>query len=195
VEAIWVTLEIRLILAELATLLRDRVIEQTPTLTSYARLALKSLVVFILESSVRDARKALSTAQGNESIRQVALSRVKVIRAQFELYQFEIKERYNQEDRATLQTEVTGTLSSFKQELFAAAENTLNEPVWFGRDLVPARQKLVEQMARFQSMVDSGAFSRVCSLAEKRSIIEALKLGSGHFYRYIHVSFLHGPRN
>ena len=205
VEAFFLSLELRYILAEIA---QSR-IEGLNTegsggegTTTHERLW-RSYLSFIYESCVRDAEKALSIAQKSTALRQAARAEVHILRGKLELFRFQIlTERtllnrkrlldttHRQELSANAQQEAkkTATQLSILEKTYiydrrvADMDELKAERVWFSQNCREKSDKYLEEYNKLANyLLTEGGYAPV-SLQEKADVVKAFGLCKSLIY-------------
>ena len=195
VEAFFLSLELRYMLAEIA---QSRIgglntTSQEEDMATHTRLW-RSYVLFIYESCVRDADKALNVAQKSTASRLAARARMYMLRGDLELFRFEIlTERTVLAQDGALDGTCRKTLSNRarqKENSTAALMRTLEtayirsrpagntddlraERAWFAQNCRERGDKYVEEYGKLATHLLTESGYAPLSLQEKADIIKA----------------------
>lgn len=197
IEAFFLSLELRFMIAQVAQRRLDNTSRSDEDGQAHWHLWL-SLVQFIYESCVRDARKALSLAEASSASRLAARANVHLIRAELEAFRFDIaserdelswKGQLNEAQRKGLALRVENQAIVAK-EMIRKAEfayvrsrpsadmaGLLEERRWFLENCRGKGDHYLEEYVKLKEHVETDHGYQPLSLQEKEDIIKSFDFG------------------
>jgi hypothetical protein len=183
VEAFWVTLNVRFILAELAQEWLDAASSKGKAYPTQERQAWGTFVLFLLDTCTRDAQTAFNIAQDSESRRQMTSSTLYIMRADLERIRFKVKVARQsgtmKESREALITSANQgartaeeTVSLTVQCHLAVLPNDKHD--WLAANYTSVARSIVDEWRNIEESVRSGSYYVPLSLDEKMAIVKAL---------------------
>ncbi|TFK44429.1 hypothetical protein BDQ12DRAFT_672980 [Crucibulum laeve] len=192
VEAIWITIQIRFRLAELAQLWLKKAVARGNAYPSQERQMWAFYGTFLLESCISDAKIAFKIAYDSESRRQMTRSRLLMLRAQLERFRLNVEIARQSGNLATdrdklLDTANTCREATRKEILETEQEHCLTLPKdrndWLRSTFLDPANTLVEEWERLATSIRTDTFYQPVSLDDMTSIVKALNFShTGHFY-------------
>jgi hypothetical protein len=190
VEAFWITLHIRLTLIGLA---QTWVGEVNKRPSHYSAFHLQQWVVyidFLLQTCVRDAKKAYDIAQDSESHRQIVKSRLLLMRIDLEVFRFNLSmcQHYGtfKDDREELLMKV----DTLGDEAKVRMNNTVNahlarieigsrqqEEAWVEYNFTSIAETIVSEWMEIKQSIKMDTFYQPLSLHERMQIVRAMNFG------------------
>jgi hypothetical protein len=182
VEAFWLTLKIRFLLAELAQAWLDNS-KTRESHTKDQRRPWVTFVGFLRRSCSRDAQIAYDIAKDSESRLQMTKTSLLIMRAEMEQFRFNIE-----------MARETGSLKDLRESLVAVAEekrvkakvyaqSTISAHLqvlksdqaleWLNENFIPLAKTIIEEWKTLKGSLAMSTFYQPVSLDEKESIIKA----------------------
>lgn len=204
IEAFFLSLELRFMIAQVAQCRLEKISQHDKDGRAHRQLW-HALVQFIYESCVRDARKALGLAEASSASRMAARANVHLIRAELEVFRFDIvsereelsrqgqlkeKERRNLalrvEQKAGLAKEMVRKAESSYVRSRPTEDMTglLEERRWFSENCRGKTDNYLEEYAKLKEHVETDHGYQPLSLQEKEDIIKSFDFGMCHFQCY-----------
>jgi hypothetical protein len=193
VEAFFLSLELRYILAEIALsriegLNKDA---RDEDITTHARLW-RSYVSFIYESCIQDAEKALSIAQTSTASRQAARAGMYILRGKLELFRFEIlaeraflaREELLDDSRRkelsgkarkeakTTATQVKTLEATYIRNINIPATDMKAERTWFGKNCRSGGDRYIGEYNKLANHLLTETGYSPLSLREKADVVK-----------------------
>ncbi|KAN0098042.1 AAA domain containing protein [Tylopilus felleus] len=196
VEAIWLTLHIRLILTDMTTAWMDAITKRTGNgVNTPQQLAWATYIGFLFQSCSRDAGVAFDVAKDSESHRQISKTALYQMRISLEEFRFDMMmckltdQFKEQEHRNTLAERA----SSLKAEVEASMNTTIREyrakktgieaAAWLETNFSSVARDIVDEWETIERSIRMDTFYQPISLQERIAIVEALNFShAGHFY-------------
>ncbi|KAF8128159.1 hypothetical protein EV363DRAFT_1585143 [Boletus edulis] len=200
VEAIWLTLHIRLILTDMTTAWIDAICKRTGEgVNTTQQLAWATFVGFLFESCLRDADVAFVVAKDSESHRQISKTALYQMRVPLEGFRFnmmmcKITGRFKEKgvrdvlaERASSLREEAGTRMKMTIRDHRAKKPGTEEMEWLQTNFSSVAQEIVDEWAKIERSIRMDTFYEAVSLQERMDIVNALFMSrelshAGHFY-------------
>ncbi|GAA6061540.1 hypothetical protein JCM10212_002747 [Sporobolomyces blumeae] len=185
---VWLSLDVRFSLADVAFTLADALWTANPTRDPH-QIALVNLAVFILKTTIRDAQVAISTAESNQSGRQAIEGRLHLLRAQHELSRLfgRCQLNFDLAKRDAIVKRVSNELETHLRAFQAAVETfAIDRPDnrgWLDEEIMPNYEKVARQWDDFRSYAREATLYRQVTQEERLMVIRASAFASSsHWY-------------
>jgi len=194
VEAFWTTIELRFMLAELAQKWMSTL---SPEKDSTQRFLWSHYILFVYASASRDAETAKDIASTSAAHRQFVRSTVLALRAEFELFRFNVQlsghTKLPQDEREKVVAMAQEKLSlaretarnTLHQYMLARRQSQIDEEVWLQAELSNPMTTLIQEWGSLIRSLTRATFYEPVSLSEKMDIVRAFRQEfsyRGHFY-------------
>ncbi|KAI0812709.1 P-loop containing nucleoside triphosphate hydrolase protein [Irpex lacteus] len=195
VEAFWLTINIRLTLAQFTQVWMSALCEQR-AYPPESRQIWRLYVAFLYRSCSRDVQLALSIAESSASHRQVVKTQLLVLRVDLEQFRFNVDgakklENYGElraelADRAKLKrSNAHQRVATVLQEYMdARRSNTDEERAWLAENLERHAKTIFTEWEKLERALVNDTFYEPLSLREMEDIVKGLNFShTGHFYK------------
>ncbi|KAG5648636.1 hypothetical protein DXG03_003247 [Asterophora parasitica] len=193
VEAFWTTIQVRLILSDLAYTWLKAVNDKSNSTPNQSQMW-ATFILFVLDGCQRDAHMALKIATASETRRQMTKTRLLVMRIELERFRFNFRmaeescnlripeQRQSMADKAhegadTVRRNIRLIVAEHRQILPNDSQN------WIVDNFTETANLILQEWEKLENSVRSATFYEAVSLDEKMNIVKALNFGyGGHFY-------------
>lgn len=183
VEATWLTIEIRHLLAELATVWLDPSLMTANYQSTHGRIW-ADYILFILKSSARDAQIALRIAEQSGSQRQMIRSRILIFNCELETFKFTYRMAKDTDMSSDERHELANQAKEKRAEVRNAIKAETSRNRWAGELALPENEHnelfgnparmIVGEWEELETALRTGVSYNPVSYEEKRQIISAL---------------------
>ena len=187
VEAIWLTLHIRLILTDMMTTWLDKISKRTGNgVNTNQQLAWATYIVFLFKSCLRDADVAFAVAKDSESHRQVSKTALYQMRISLEEFRFDMMMckmtgQFKDQDhrrvlaeRASSLCELADALMKTTIQKYRAKKTGAEEMTWLETNFSSVARDIVGEWAKIERSIWMDTFYEPVSLQERIAIVRAL---------------------
>ncbi|KAF8639511.1 hypothetical protein AX17_001416 [Amanita inopinata Kibby_2008] len=192
VEAIWMTLQIRFLLVDLAQVWIKNV-GDSKAYTPAERQAWGFYGMFLLATCKRDIQVACEIAQESDSHRQLTRSVLLSLRVQLEQFRFNVEmsrqnDIWSMEQRLKFAEEANQHAHATRQTIITTVREhgkTLPDDVrgWCRDQFLEPAQAIREEWEKLENSLRRDTFYEPLSLDEKMAVVTALAFShTGHFY-------------
>ncbi|KAI9456882.1 hypothetical protein HD554DRAFT_1839076 [Boletus coccyginus] len=196
VEAIWLTIHIRLILTDMTTTWFDAISKRTGNgVKTNQQLAWAAFIGFLFKSCSRDADVAFDVAKDSESHRQVSKTALYQMRISLEEFRFdtmmckmtgqfkEQEHRHTLGERASNLRERAGVMMKTTIREHREKKTSAEEMDWLETNFSSVARDIVDEWEKIERSIRMDTFYEPVSLEERIAIVKAFNFASaGHFY-------------
>jgi hypothetical protein len=190
VEAIWLTLHIRLILTDLVTTWLDEIGKRTGNgVNTSQQLAWATYIGFLFESCSRDADVAFVVAKDSESHRQISKTALYQMRISLEEFRFDMMmlkmtdrskeqgQRNTLAERASSLREQAGSSMKATIRQHREKKTSVEEMDWLETNFSSVARDIVDEWGKIERSIRMETFYEPVSLQERIAIVKALDFG------------------
>ncbi|KAJ7772619.1 hypothetical protein DFH07DRAFT_993348, partial [Mycena maculata] len=192
VEAFWATLKLRFIIADLARIWMEELLQKGTKFSADERQKWGSFGLFVLDSCLHDSERAYSIAQESESRRQMTTSTLFTMRARLDRFRFNLamiraSGRF-QEDRRKLVDDVVPEIRGANRSIAATMREHVDAlpndgQTWISDNFSDTALMIVEEWGKLERSIRADTFYEAVSLEEQIAVVKALDFShAGHFY-------------
>ncbi|KAK7447385.1 hypothetical protein VKT23_014095 [Stygiomarasmius scandens] len=198
VEAIWATLQIRFLMISLANTFRSAALEREPQ-RPYSEVENRqwaSYILFILDTCIVDAEKAVNIARNSGARRQLTSSTLLVMRANLERFRFNMEMKRTSgglkdlESREELADQAIIEAESLNKEIILVVQEHLgklprDQTEWIKGNFTDAARLILSEWKEIERSLRMETFYQPVTLDEKTSVVRAFRSEfshTGHFY-------------
>lgn len=184
VEAFWITLDLRFTLANLAQKWLEAANSREPSYPPEQRLQWAIYVQFMLRTCSEDAQIAFDIAENSGSLRQGVKSTVYDMRAELEVFRFNVlmtrQFGHFEESRNELRTTAAAKAALAEQKAASTTNKYLNsrrteqDRKWVDDNFIGIANIIVEEWSAVERSLRLDTFYQDVSLEEKMAVIRAL---------------------
>ncbi|KZT10660.1 P-loop containing nucleoside triphosphate hydrolase protein [Laetiporus sulphureus 93-53] len=200
VEAIWVTINLRLMLSDLGAVWMEG-LHKRESYPARNRRAWGAYVLFILRSCAADAQIALGIAEESGSRRQKTRTALLLMRVSLERFRFNIlmarQDRRYQEERTKLQDAAANNFKEasdyvetvMEEHRRARGDAAESEEIWLAENFSQAAMAIIDEWRAIEKSIREETFYSPVSLDELTAVAQSFSFGSsawghaGHFYK------------
>ncbi|KAH0839427.1 hypothetical protein J3R83DRAFT_202 [Lanmaoa asiatica] len=196
VEAIWLTIHIRLQMADLTTTWVDSISERTGgSINTSQQLSWATYIGFLFKSCLRDADVAFVVAKDSESHRQSSKTALYQMRISLEEFRFDMMMckmtgRFKEQDRRDALVARASNLHEGAKELMNTTiqqhrekKTSVEEMGWLEANFSSVARDIVGEWASIERSIRMNTFYQPVSLEERIAIVKALNFShAGHYY-------------
>ncbi|KAI9460071.1 hypothetical protein HD554DRAFT_2028943 [Boletus coccyginus] len=196
VEAIWLTIHIRLILTDMAMTWLDGISKRTGDgVNTSQQLAWVTFIEFLFKSCSRDADVAFGVAEDSESHRRVSQTVLDQMQIPLEEFRFDtmmckMTGRFKEQAHRTVLVERASSLRIQAEELM---EKTIREHLekktsakemdWLETNFSSVARDIVDEWEKIERSIRTNTFYEPVSPEERISIVKGFNFAqAGHFY-------------
>ena len=190
VEAIWLTLHIRLILTDMATTWLDEIGKRIGVgANTSQQLAWATYIGFLFESCSRDADVAFVVANDSESHRQISKTALYQMRISLEEFRFDMMmlkmtDRFKEQGQRDALGERASSLHERAEASMKATirqhrekKTSAEEMDWLETNFSSVARDIVNEWAKIERSIRMDTFYEPVSLQERIAIVKALNFG------------------
>ncbi|KAI9460073.1 hypothetical protein HD554DRAFT_1598622 [Boletus coccyginus] len=196
VEAIWLTIHIRLILTDLTTTWLDAISKRIGDGNNTTQqLAWATFIEFLFKSCSRDADVAFDVAKDSESHRQLSKTALYQMRISLEEFRFDMmmckmtgqfKEQGHRAELAERASSLRGQAEAMKKKTIREhreKKTSREEMDWLETNFSSVARDIVDEWAKIERSIRLDKFYEPVSLEERIAIVKAFNFAhAGHFY-------------
>ena len=190
VEAIWLTIHIRLILTDMAMTWLDAISKRTTNgVNPSQQLAWATFIEFLFKSCSRDANVAFDVAEDSESHRQVSKTvlyqmRISLEEFQFNMMMYKMTGQFKGQAHRDSLAESASSLRARAEALMKTTirehrekETSVEEMDWLETNFLSVARDIVDEWGKIERSIRMDTFYVPVSLEERIAIVKALNFG------------------
>jgi hypothetical protein len=190
VEAFWITLHIRLTLIDLAQTWMREVSKRPGHYSAFHLQQWVGYIDFLLQTCVRDAKKAYDIARDSESHRQIVKSSLLLMRIDLEVFRFNLSMCRHYGTFKDVREELLAKVSALGGKAKVQMENTVkahlvrieigslqHEKVWVEDNFTSIAKTIVSEWMEMKQSIQMDTFYQPLSLDEQMEIVRAMNFG------------------
>ncbi|KAF8588736.1 hypothetical protein K439DRAFT_1651802 [Ramaria rubella] len=192
VEALWLSLRLRFLMGELAEA-RLKALNKDTESSASDRFAWAGFIRFIYASCCRDVNLALHIAMKADSYRQVAISHLLELKANFQTFRFDVEmwgqQTRSKKDREALlkeandKAEEARLIAQDARKDYLSSRRGNSEQEWLLTQFVVPGLKILDQWAALEHSIKADTFYNAVTQDEFTQIVKAFNFSHvGHWY-------------
>lgn len=190
VEAMWLTIDIRFLLADLTQAWLKAASNKGSSHTTEEHSSWATYINFVLRTCQHDAQIALNVTEASESRRQMTRSHLYLMRAELELFRFNFEMSKqkgtlkDQREELAVTASEKGTTAETSMKMIVMDHvlvlSSIAEHQWLQENFIGAAQTIVDEWRSIERTIRMDTFYQPVSIEEKMEIVKSMGFCKWH---------------